>query len=61
VRALNPDCTIVPAGPGDTILALPAIDGLDGLAPFDGSAAADAFIRGGLAACTLLHALATTA
>ncbi len=56
VRALNPDCAIVE----DAAPALALATELE-LPPLPGSAVADALVRGGAAACALLHALATTA
>ncbi|MCE9577385.1 MAG: hypothetical protein K8W52_29825 [Deltaproteobacteria bacterium] len=56
IRALTPDCAIVDLAEHALALAdEPA------LPPLPGSAVADALVRGGAAACALLHALATTA
>ncbi len=56
IRALTPDCAIV-----DLAAHALALAHEPALPPLPGSAVADALVRGGAAACALLHALATTA
>jgi adenylyltransferase/sulfurtransferase len=57
VAALNPDCALASGPHAGAALTVPAIP----LAPIAGAEVADALVRAGAAACTLLHHLATSA